>query len=168
MNNIRKHNRPGFTLIELLAVIAVIAIISTIATISFSNIRSKQRDAQRITDIKKIIIGLEQYKNIYGDFPECEIHFFCDYPNSPYPNYWKNCLGEALKPFLGEIPVDPVSSPGKGYCYKTGFRSTGNQISLVYYLENFDPNSSGFGKLNVLKNLYGTTEYEVIIKKYRD
>lgn len=166
MNNPYKYKFPGFTLMELLVVISVVAVISTIATVSFNSIRSKQRDSQRITDVKKIAVALERYKNVNGDFPDCGAHFVCDYISSP--DIWESCLGEALKPFLGNIPIDPASETGQTYCYKVGYRSSGNQYSLVYFLENVNPNVTSIGDLKLLRNIYNTSEYEVIIQSYRD
>lgn len=151
---------------ELLVVISVVAVVSTIATVSFNSIRSKQRDSQRMTDVRKIVVALERYKNTNGNLPDCGTHFICDYVSSP--NIWESCLGEALKPFLGNIPIDPASEVGQTYCYKVGYNSSGNQYSLVYFLENVNPNITSIGDLNYLNNLYNTSEYEVIIQSYRD
>lgn len=63
-------NASGFTLIELLVVIAIIGLLSTLAVISFSNARSKARDAKRIADIKEIRTALELYKDQYGQYPD--------------------------------------------------------------------------------------------------
>src|SRR5436309_560936 len=49
----------GFTLIELLVVIAIIALLSSVVFAALSTVRSKARDAQRISNAQEIIKALE-------------------------------------------------------------------------------------------------------------
>ncbi|MFA4942477.1 MAG: FISUMP domain-containing protein [Patescibacteria group bacterium] len=58
-----------FTLIELLITIAIIAVITSISLISFSNVRQKGRDTQRLSDIKLIQKALEDYYRDEGTYP---------------------------------------------------------------------------------------------------
>lgn len=62
-------NLTGFTLIELLVVIVIIGILATLATISLNGVRTKARDARRISDIKQIQTALELYRNEENKYP---------------------------------------------------------------------------------------------------
>lgn len=53
--------RKAFSLIELLIVIALIGILTAVATVSYSTIQKRSRDSRRISDLKAIQHGLEQY-----------------------------------------------------------------------------------------------------------
>ena len=131
----------GFSLVELLVVIAIIGILSTVSIISLSTIRSKQADTKRLADIKKIGVALERYRAVNGHYPQCTVGTFCDYVDN---SEWYTCLGEALKPLIGKIPIDPVRKVNIGYCYSTSAQSTGNKIVLQYHLDTYvSPNSVG-------------------------
>jgi prepilin-type N-terminal cleavage/methylation domain-containing protein len=60
-----KSNR-GFTVVEVLVVIGVIALLTIIIYPSLSDIRKKNRDAERVSDIAAIQLGLSLYKNQNG------------------------------------------------------------------------------------------------------
>ncbi len=61
--------RRGFTLVELLIAIAIIGVIVTASIASFSNIRQKGRDTQRVADIKTLQKALESYYRHEGQYP---------------------------------------------------------------------------------------------------
>lgn len=50
----------GFTLIELLVVIAIIGILAGIVLASLSSVRTKARDARRVSELKQMLNVLEQ------------------------------------------------------------------------------------------------------------
>lgn len=62
--------KKAFTLIELLIVIAIIGVIVSISFVSFSNVRQKARDTQRIADIKLLQKSLEDYYRNEGSYPD--------------------------------------------------------------------------------------------------
>ena len=64
-----KTNKKGFTLIELLVVVAVIGILASVVLLGLSSVRSKGRDARRISDLKQIQNGLELYFNACSKYP---------------------------------------------------------------------------------------------------
>lgn len=60
----------GFTIVEVLVVIGIIAILTVIVFPSISNIRAKNRDAEKVADIAAIQLGLSLYKNQNGEYPK--------------------------------------------------------------------------------------------------
>ena len=62
----------GFTMVEVLVVIGIIAILTVIIFPSISNIRAKNRDAEKVSDIAAIQLGLSLYKNQNpnGEYPK--------------------------------------------------------------------------------------------------
>lgn len=54
-------NNKGFTLIEMLVVVAIIGLLSSTILVGLSGARSKARDARRISDLRQIQTGLENY-----------------------------------------------------------------------------------------------------------
>ncbi len=60
----------GFTIIEVIVVIGIIGILTVIIFPSISNIRSKNRDTERIADISAIQLGLSLYYNKFSSYPE--------------------------------------------------------------------------------------------------
>lgn len=134
----KNYYQKGFTLIEILTVISIIAVISVVAIVSLKSINSKNRDAQRIVDIKKILFGMERYKAVYGYYPNCFEGVGSVCSNKMSTGSWYTCLGEKLSPFIGEIPSDP-NHWFEGYCYIIGPRSTGDAYYLSHILENDNP-----------------------------
>lgn len=97
--------RRGFSLIELLIVVALIGILTAIATASYSTMQKKARDNRRVSDMKAVQQGLEQY--------------FAD-NGSAYPS---PCTGLGTTYLPNGFPVDPktkldysVNCPGTSYC----------------------------------------------------
>lgn len=156
----------GFTLIELLVVIAIIGLLTTISVIAFSRMRSQARDARRLADVKQIATALEMYYNDNGAYPDCyacsvEITFT---HIEPAKDGWQKCLGAKLAPYMQMIPVDPINKDGSSYCYTSSYRASGNMISIIYYLENDNPNWGS--ALFYGRSMYGTYTYALVIQPY--
>jgi len=84
-----KQNRnSGFTLFELLVSISIIAVMTAVAVVSFGGLNKKARDQRRISDVEKIRVALESYKQINNYYP----------PESTV---------QSLGGFLDKIPTDP-------------------------------------------------------------
>lgn len=113
--------RPAFSLIELLVVIALIGILVAVATVSYSTIQKRSRDSRRVTDLKSIQQGLEQY---YAD------------NNSSYPASPCSSAGVVYFP-SGTLPTDPKTGAvypenctTTGYCICAGLEVTAGNAAL--------------------------------------
>ena len=58
--------KRGFTLVELVVVITIMMVITAIGVVSFSGINKKSRDSRRMSDLDKLAIALEVYKQENG------------------------------------------------------------------------------------------------------
>lgn len=65
----KKIKNKGFTLFELLVSISIIALLTAIAVVSFGGVNKKARDSRRISDMEKIRIALESYRQVNGTYP---------------------------------------------------------------------------------------------------
>lgn len=61
--------KRGFTLIELLVVIAIIALVGTFAAVAVNSARAKQRDATRLSQVRQLQSGLEDFFNERNTYP---------------------------------------------------------------------------------------------------
>jgi general secretion pathway protein G len=66
MNSLKK----GFTLIELLVVITIIGILATGAVTTFTSQIQKARDTTRISDVKALQSGIEQFYQDTSAYPQ--------------------------------------------------------------------------------------------------
>ena len=121
-------SKKGFTLIELLTVIAIIGILASIVLVSLTTARAKGRDAKRISDIKNIQLGLEEF---YSDN--------LVYPRDIYSAQTNNATASynGLAPkYMPAVPLDPnltncgwsgtvYGTTGGKYCY-TGLNTAGS------------------------------------------
>jgi general secretion pathway protein G len=67
LKNIR--NSRGFTLIELLVVITIIGILATGGTVTYTSQIQKARDTTRISDMKALQSGIEQFYQDKAQYP---------------------------------------------------------------------------------------------------
>lgn len=116
----------GFTLVELLIAISLIAILSGVlfSVINPRGIQAKARDSQRVSDLTKIKVALENY--------------FAD--NRSYPTYatWTvvDTVAGLSSNYINVLPKDPKQSSSvcasgtwREYYYKTD--STGSMYVLA-------------------------------------
>ncbi|RJQ32015.1 prepilin-type N-terminal cleavage/methylation domain-containing protein [Candidatus Parcubacteria bacterium] len=122
-NNMRKN--VGFTLIELLVSLAIIGMISSIAVLSISNVKMKQRDAQRMSHMKEIAKALNLYQNQAGTYPSYEGLVT-----------GSDDMSQALESqnTIAAVPTDPLyTSPTSAYAYK--YESDGTDFLITFCLE---------------------------------
>ncbi len=98
------HTRKGFTLIEILVVITIIGILVGMISVGLSGARARGQDTRRVTDLKQLQNGLENYHAKYNQYPIT--------------------LGELLTGAIGvdKLPKDPVSQADYFYSYLTANR----------------------------------------------
>lgn len=119
--------QKGFTLIELLIVVSLIGILSgvLISVMDPNASRSRARDTQRISDLKKIQVALEMR--------------FSD--TISYPTSAQGLTLLQTQGYLNPIPLAP--SPGPVYFYESPVGGVAGTYNLVAQLERSD-NANGF------------------------
>lgn len=90
-----KEKTFGFTLAELLIVIAIIAILFVLVTMNWKRQTDRANDSRRKSDLAKIKRAFEEYYN--------------DHECYPPPTILSNCGSGDLKPYIPEVPCDPVT-----------------------------------------------------------
>ena len=70
------RRRPGFTLVELLVVMGIIALIMGIALPVSFTVRRNAQKAKFKRDIEAIQMGLSEYKNQFGEYPQTIGNYF--------------------------------------------------------------------------------------------
>lgn len=106
--------KRGFTLIEVVIVIGIVGILTVIIFPSISNIRAKNRDTERVSDIAAIQLGLSLYKN--------------QSPTNSYPESLNELL--AGKYATADSLIGPQ---GEDYDYVPLTRDTGSNPICTYY-----------------------------------
>jgi prepilin-type N-terminal cleavage/methylation domain-containing protein len=135
LNEKIKEKKLGFTLIELLIVVMLIGILSGVilGVINVGGIRAKARDAQRVSDIKKIQTALELYFAdnrtyvVSADWQTVEAAL-----NSP--------LRTGSTKYLNVLPVDPSRVTAGSPCsaatnYDYWYRGTAGAYILAANME---------------------------------
>lgn len=117
-----KSNKPtGFTIVELLIVIVVIGILASITIVAYGGIQARARDSQRQSDVESITKALELYYLDNGHYPPGSGSTVINVSWSTTGDASWPALATALKPYLGQMPVDPVSTPGSSILGGTGY-----------------------------------------------
>lgn len=104
--------KKGFTIIEVLVVIGIIAILTVIVFPSITQIRAKNRDAEKISDIAAIQLGLSLYYSQLKVYPE---------------------VLDVLVVNNKYIPADSLSSPNSDpYIYVPLTKTTGGKCTYYH------------------------------------
>lgn len=115
MNAVSKTKRSGFTIVELLIVIVVIAILAAITIVAYNGVQTRARDATRSDGLRAIQDALELYKADNGTYPVATAN-----PGSSGWEVSTDVSGtfiEALKPYMGNVPIDPTNVTAAQYWY---------------------------------------------------
>lgn len=128
------RDKNGFTMIELLVVVSIIGLLSTFGFVAFNSARVKSRDAQRLTDIKRIQHALDLYYNQKGQYPIKDPAIILGETGSVGASLSLD-NGFSVSP-AGTVYLDPVphnpESGGTDYRYLSSF---GDTYSITYRLE---------------------------------
>jgi prepilin-type N-terminal cleavage/methylation domain-containing protein len=128
----------GFTLVELLITISVIAILTgaLLSVLNPRGIQAKARDSQRVSDLSKVKVALENYFSDNRAYPVA-VNWIYIYVDEATPT----AVSTALKPnYVNTLPKDPKQSGSlcsnvtkwRGYGYKS---LTGTTYALVTNME---------------------------------
>lgn len=129
--------KGGFTLIELMIAVAIIGILTAVASISYSAVRLRSRDAERINDLNQIKVVLSLY---YGAQPVAQ---FPTLTTKTTIDGSTDALTTALSPtYIRQMPVDPINSGNNVYKYQSSNNS--KSFTLFGTLENVN-NQKGWG-----------------------
>ncbi len=67
-----KKTSGGFTVLEFLVVLAIIIILISIALPSLERARVKSHNEKMVTDVKTMVLGIEQFKQVCGRYPKLD------------------------------------------------------------------------------------------------
>jgi type II secretion system protein G len=144
-----RKSTSGFTIVELLIVIVIIAILATISLVAYNGVQQRARDSERQQDVAQLVKALELYYTDNGQYPAVGGSTTINASWSTTADAsWQN-LANLLKPYMGNVPTDPTSTPngnvqGAGnynYAYFSagsycnGAMTTHQAFLLVYRLE---------------------------------
>ena len=129
-----KHRRPffrGFTLIELLVVVAIISILAGLILTVVFEARKEARDNARMTTAEQLKLGVRLLKEAEGTYPQY---------NNGIRIGTGGALDTRLKPFLPELPDDPLGGAGYDYWYYSNFDCGGvvRNVIVVKKMEHSD------------------------------
>lgn len=130
----------GFTLVELLVVIAVISVLATImvSVINPIPIQQKARDSQRVSDLSKVKVALENYFSDNRSYPTQAAWVVVDTGAT---------VSTALEPgYINSLPTDPKQTgtlcSASGTWRRYAYKSDGNRYVLATNMETTYMSSS--------------------------
>ena len=105
----------GFTLLQLLITITILAIVSSISyKIGEGNTRAKIRDAQRINDVNKIKVALEQFYEKKNQYPPLDPANTQTIFTSDQTQPW---IPDLVPNYEKSLPQDPKQVPSSSATY---------------------------------------------------
>jgi prepilin-type N-terminal cleavage/methylation domain-containing protein len=129
----------GFTVIELMISIAIIGILASLITITISNIKEKNRDTKRMSDMR----GISSALNLYSTNAR------------QYPVYSGNITGSDLMSValessdsMSKVPLDPLNRSPYLYIYES---EDGSDFTLSFCLETNTINGYQKGCGNIIR-----------------
>lgn len=153
---IRKNNQAGFTLIELLIVLAIIGLLTTLTVFSLRSAQKKTRDAERVSAVNQLRVGLELGFVQLASYPAqpagdlalggAGARVLCEAKGVPmFVNSASDCSGTI---FLNPAPQAPVPADGLCNGSQNNYRYRAGSGDTTYALEfciGAAPARSGLG-----------------------
>ncbi len=109
--------QAGFSFVELIVVVTIIMVITVAGTLSYQSTSQKSRDGKRMSDLQKMAVALEMYKQ----------------ENVTYPAVSGNSPSGLVTEYMQELPKDP-KDPTFTYLYTLG--ATNYSYVLYAHMEN--------------------------------
>ena len=114
------YGGQGFTLVELIVVVTIIILVTAVGVVSFTGINKRSRDSRRISDLKKVSIALEIYRQEMGSYPAALSSLVSDYmdavPTDPKDfSYYYNRT--SLYTYTYDAQVEDISLVTEGSPY---------------------------------------------------
>jgi len=72
----------GFSLVELMVAMTIIVVVTAVGMVSFTGINKRSRDGKRVSDLKKVAMALEIYRQEVGNYPADLSSLVSDYVDS--------------------------------------------------------------------------------------
>jgi len=118
----------GFTLIELLVVITIIGILATGAVSVYTSQIQKSRDSVRLTDVKAVQWGIEQFYQDKWEYPDAlDFSWVTAYvPKLPQDPKSANASANSVFDYLYNVSPDWNTIPAQEYEVSTTFEQQGN------------------------------------------
>ena len=63
------YGGQGFTLVELMVAMTIMVVVTAVGMVSFTGINKRSRDGRRVSDLKKVAMALEIYRQEVGNYP---------------------------------------------------------------------------------------------------
>ncbi len=120
--SLKKTDQAAFTLIELIVSLAILAVLFLLIFFLWQNQLAKARDTRRKSDLERIRIAFEEYYNDHQCYPPADI--------------LETCLGEQLRPYLDQVPCDPLTNQPYCYVYDQDHASCGQTFRVLASFEN--------------------------------
>lgn len=161
--------KKGFTLTELMIAIAVLSILAAIALPQLNGMRVKSRDAQRLSDIRKLQVALESYRNAHNQYPATapgggsvtvavsgDVSCYPATNENPVSFESSGLVDLVSGGFLNSLPKDPINRDFSCYLYLRGTTCNGGGQTSSYRLAFKPEDMSTFGDVDDLKPLRGS------------
>lgn len=124
--------KRGFTLVEIIVIIGITVLVLGIIIASINSARSKSRDTARVTDMRKVVLALEDYYTKYGRYPDGDGLGPGGWDTPESGGFIKVLNDEG---FLKEEIKDPQSINANYRYYRYGAGAYGCQAAAFYVLQ---------------------------------
>ena len=136
-----RKNEKGFSFIELIVVVTIILVLTVAGTVSYQGASRRSRDSRRMSDLQKLAISLEVYKQEEGTYPGASGGMPANLVELEY---------------IQELPSDPKAD--FNYLYNPGT----NSYSYALYAQMEDSGSENYTGTEDCGGGSGTCNYRLL------